>query len=155
MKLTTREDIEAPLDFVYGAFADTGHWERSAMRRGADVVRSDRIQGFAPGMVWNVSFVYRSRPRRAAVKLVSVDEPNNLGFQIIASSFDAHVTLDFVELSSRRTRVTITSEVKPRTLAARVFVQSMKLARNKVERKYEARIGLICNDIEERYRTRR
>lgn len=155
MKLTTREDIEAPLAFVYDAFADTGHWERSALRRGAEVVRSDRIQGFAPGMVWNVGFVYRGRPRRVAVKLVSVDAPNNLGFQIIASSVDAHVTLDFVELSARRTRVTVTTQVKPRTLAARVFLQSVKLARGKVERKYETRIGLICNEIEERYRNRR
>lgn len=152
MKLSTREDIEAPLAFVFDTFADTEGWERAAMRRGAEVTRTDRVQGFGPGMAWNLGFTFRGKMRRAAVKLAAVDRPNSLTFQGFGSMADVTVQVDFVELSARRTRVTLGTEIKPRTLAARVFLQSMKLARGKLDRKYEARVGALCNEIEERYR---
>ena len=152
MKLSTRDDIEAPLSFVFDSFADTESWERAAMRRGAEVTRTDRVQGFAPGMAWNVGFAWRGKNRRLSAKLVAVEAPNSLTFHAFGSSVDAEVKLDFVELSARRTRVTVGAVVKPRNLSARVFLQSLKLARSRIDRKYEARIGALCNEIEERYR---
>ncbi|WP_151717330.1 SRPBCC family protein [Gemmobacter serpentinus] len=152
MKLSTREDIEAPLAFVFDSFADTEGWERAALRRGAEVTRTDRLQGFGPGMAWNVGFLYRGKMRRISVKLAAVDKPNALTFQGFGKMVDAEVKVDFVEMSARRTRVTLGVEVKPRNLAARVFLQSMKLARGKIDRKFEARVGALCNEIEERYR---
>lgn len=152
MKLSTREDIEAPLAFVFDSFADTESWERAAMRRDAEVTRTDRVQGVAPGMAWNVGFTWRGKARRIAVKLAAVDAPNSLGFQAFGSSVDANITLEFVELSARRTRITVGADIKPRNLAARVFLQSMKLARGKIDQKFSARIGTLCNEIEERYR---
>lgn len=154
MKLSTREDIEAPLEAVFASFADTEYWERAALRRGAEVTRTDRLQAVGPGMAWNVGFRFRGKPRRLSVKLTAMEPGQNMAFHVIGSSFDAFVALDFVELSARRTRVNVATEVKPRTLAARVFIQSMKLARSKIERRYEARVGAICNEIEERHRPR-
>lgn len=154
MKLSTREDIEAPLAFVFETFADTDGWERAALRRGAEVTRTDRIQGFGPGMAWNVGFLYRGKMRRIAVKLAAVDAPNALTFQGFGKMVDAEVKVGFVEMSARRTRISVALEVKPRNLAARVFLQSLKLARGKVERKFEARVAALCAEIEERYRAK-
>ncbi|MEH7828063.1 SRPBCC family protein [Gemmobacter denitrificans] len=153
MKLSSREDLEAPIDFVYRSFADTENWERAAMRRGADVLRTDRLTSFGPGMGWTVGFVWRGKPRKVAIALKRVDPQHVLAFAASGSSFDAEIDVEFVELSARRTRVTVRSEIKARSLAARVFLQSMKLARGKIERKYEARVGQLCNEVEERYRT--
>lgn len=153
MKLSTREDIEAPLDYVFGAFADTEGWERAAMRRGAEVTRADRLRTPGPGMAWNVGFDYRGKPRRLNIKLASIDAPNALGFQLSASSVDGNVSIEFVELSARRTRVSFGTEFKARSLAARVFLQSLKLAKGKIERRFETRVAQLCNEIEDRYRT--
>jgi hypothetical protein len=57
MKLTTREDIEAPMDFVYRALSDTDHWERAALRRGASVARQDLRPTPGPGLPWAVAVV--------------------------------------------------------------------------------------------------
>ena len=152
MKLSTREDIEAPLSFVYNSFADTESWDRAAMRRGAEVTRTDRVLGFGPGMAWNVGFSWRGKMRRMSIKLAAVDAPNSLTYQAFGASVDAEVKLEFLELSARRTRITVGVEVKPRNLAARVFLQSLKLARGRIDRKFDARIGALCNDVEDRYR---
>lgn len=152
MKLVTREDIEAPLATVFATFADTETWERAALRRGAEVTRVDRLATFGPGMAWAVAFDHRGKTRKMTVKLSKAEVPNALGFEFSAPSVEGTVALDFVELGPRRTRVSVLSEVKPRTLAARLVMQSMKLARGKVEQKYATRIAMICGEIEDRLR---
>ena len=42
-------------------------------------------------------------------------------------------------------------ELKPRTLAARLFIQSMRLARKRVQRRFEGRLAEIARDIEQRF----
>ena len=152
MKLSTREDIEAPLSFVFATFADTEGWERAAMRRGVDVTRTDRLTAPGPGMAWNAAYSWRGKMRRLSIKMAAIDPPNSLRFQGFGGSLEGDMTVEFVELSARRTRVAFAVELKPRNLGARVFLQSLRLARGKIERKFEARIAQLCNDIEERYR---
>ena len=50
MRFTTKQDIEAPLDFVYRTMTDFEGWERAAMRRGAEVERTDKLTRVGPGM---------------------------------------------------------------------------------------------------------
>ncbi|GAB1361957.1 hypothetical protein MASR1M32_11930 [Rhodobacter sp.] len=69
MKLTTRQDIEAPLDFVHAKLTDFDQFERMAMRRGAEVERTDRMRTTGPGMAWKVRFAYRRRQRAVQVRL--------------------------------------------------------------------------------------
>ncbi len=152
MKLSTRQDIEAPLADVYAAFADVEGWERAALRRGAEVTRRDNLRGLAVGMGWLAAFIYRGKARKIEIKLSQLEPPQLLGFGASSNNIDADVVMDFVALSSKRTRITFGTELRPRGLAARMFLQSLKLAKGKVERKYAQRIAALCGDIELRLR---
>ena len=66
---------------------------------------------------------------------------------------EGDMSLDLLALSPKRTRLVLHSKVRPLTIAARLFLQSMKLAKGKMERKFETRIAQICHEIEERHRT--
>ena len=60
MKFSTREDIEAPIAYVFDRVADFPAYERRALRQGAEV--SCRTDGAAQvGTVWDVEFTL-SRP---------------------------------------------------------------------------------------------
>jgi hypothetical protein len=46
----------------------------------------------------------------------------------------------------------VASTFKPNTLAARLFIQSLRLARAKLSRRFELRVAQLAADIEDRYR---
>lgn len=152
MRLSTREDIEAPLSYVFTLCSDTATWERAAIRRGVEVVRSDRLTSTQPGMSWTIAGKWRGKLRRGVLKLAAIDPLHSMVFHGSGESIDLIVEMEFVELSARRSRLILRTDIKPRSLAARLIVQSMKLARGRIEQKYEAKVALLCKEIEARYR---
>lgn len=152
MKLTTREDIEAPPAFVYATLSDFDHWERAGMRRGADVQRSDTGAAPGQGSRWAIGFDYRGKRRKLDIRLVTLDPGNKLDFVGEAPSVEGSMTFDIVEMGPKRTRLAVALDVKPRTLTARLFLQSLRLARARVQRRFDTRVARLAADIEDRYR---
>jgi hypothetical protein len=54
-------------------------------------------------------------------------------------------------LSPRRSRLKVSVEAKPKTLAARLFLNTLRLARRKVEERMEKRVDQLGERIEDRY----
>ncbi|MCZ8078493.1 MAG: SRPBCC family protein [Fuscovulum sp.] len=151
MKLSGRTDIGAPVAFVFAALSDFEAWERAAMRRGADVHRTDKLRNPGPGMTWQARFAWRGRERQLQVRLTKMVTNLNLALDFDGPSVQGNMNIELVELSAKRTRMLMQVDLKPRTLAARLFIQSMKLTKNRVQRKYDARLQGIAKDIEARF----
>lgn len=151
MKFNAREDIEAPVAQVYGVLTDYDIFERAALRRGAEVVRSDL--GGRP--VWRVAFRFRGRQRELTIRQDSAQPPVMLVFSGAGKQVQGTVTVELVELGPRRTRMTVATEIQPRTLAARLFLQSIKLARTRIVKRYQTRIAQLANIVEARTRSER
>lgn len=154
MRLNAKEDIEAPIDFVYAALSDFEGWERMAMRRGTEVERTDTYRTERPGMGWNVKFPYRGKSRVVDIKLLEIEANQNLTFMGTSAPAEGRVTIDLAEMGPRRTRVIIIAEIKPRTIAARVFIQSLRLAKAQIRRKFEIRVAQVAAEIEDRHRAK-
>ena len=152
MKFTTKQDIEAPVAFVFKSLSDFAGWERAAMRRGAEVERTDRLSQIGAGLSWKALFSYRGRPRQLDLQLVTFEGPTHLAFAGQSKAVEGTARVEMMEMSSRRTRIHVVAEVIPRSLAARLFLQSLRLARARVDRKFEQRIAQMAADIEHRYR---
>jgi uncharacterized protein YndB with AHSA1/START domain len=152
MKIVSRHDIEAPPAFVFQALTDFDSWERSAMRRGAEVSRTDKLTTISPGLAWLVRFRFRGKDRKITVRLTALDVPVRLSFAMAGNLFEATSHVDLMELGPKRTRMVVVSEAKPKTLAARLILQSLRLARARVQRRVDKRIGTIAQEIEDRYR---
>ena len=152
MKLIRNEDVEAPIAFVYAALSNFDHWERAALRRGAEVTRLDTLALPGPGMIWNVGFDFRGRRRVVDLRLTTLDPVQRLAFTGQGTSMTGTALLDLVEMGPKRTRIAITVEVEARTLAARLLLQSLKFASAKVNRSFQARTTPLANDLENRFR---
>ena len=151
MKLTSKQDIEAPLAFVFQQLSDFESWERAAMRRGAEVSRTDKLRAPGPGMQWLARFRYRSRDRKMEIRLDRIEPPSHLGFTGISKLVDGEISVDLIELGQMRTRVHVSLDLKPKTLTAKLYVQSLRLARSRVEKNFGQRVAQMTSEIEERF----
>jgi hypothetical protein len=151
MKLSGRTDVQAPVEFVFDAISDFDFWERAALRRGAEVTRTDKLRQPAPGMSWMIRFGWRGRERQMHVVLKQLERPQVLAIEGDSPSVEGVASIELVALSATRVRLLVQTTIKPRTLAARLFVQSMRLARGKVAARYDKKLRQLATIIEQRY----
>lgn len=147
MKFAAREDIEAPVGFVFETLTDFEHFERAALRRGAEVVRKDGTNG----PEWQIAFDWRGKRREAVLRMDEASRPGLLRFGFASRVIDGESRVELIALGPRRTRMSVSTEVRPRTLPARLFLQSLKLARARVLGRYRKRVGEIAALVCERY----
>jgi carbon monoxide dehydrogenase subunit G len=151
MKFSTREDIEAPIDYVFDRVSDFNAFERRALRQGAQVSR--RNEGdFAKGDVWDIGFKFRGRDRKVAAKLARFERPNELEIDSDSDGLNAFTQVALVALSPARTRVLVSVDLRAKTLTARLLLQSLKLAKSKMTKRFKARVLDYAEDIEDRFR---
>ena len=152
MKLASKYDVEAPVAFVYGELVNFNAWERMAVRRGVEVSRADTLPVPGPGMEWQVAFPLRGKQRSARIRLATATPNRQLVLTITADLADADIVIDLLDLATSRTRIEVRTEVKPKTLAARIYMQTLRLARKKIDATYAQRIGQLAVEMEDRYR---
>jgi hypothetical protein len=151
MKLTAKCDIEAPLAYVFQTVTDFPSWERAAVRRGAEVERTADVPMEGVGTAWRLNFLYRGKKRTCVIKVAKIVPDQAIGFDLDSPSLAGGSVIEFQALSPRRTRVKVALTVKPKTLAARLFVNTLRLAKGRVTKKFDARVEQMGADIEDRF----
>ena len=152
MKLAAKYDIAAPAAFVFAQLADFAGWERAAMRHGADVMRTDTQQTVGPGMTWDTQFRYRNKDRRLTIRLDAISPVNSMALTSKSAPVDGMLHIDVLDLAAKRCRIELRLEVRPKTIAARIYVQSLRLVRSRVERGFAQRVAQLAAEIEDRFR---
>jgi|TARA_B110000908_G_scaffold171422_1_gene234116 hypothetical protein len=122
MKFSTREDVEVPIDQTFGIICDFDAYERSAMRRGAEVLRTDSLSRPGVGMKWQAAFKMRGKMRDINLEMIGFDKPNELRVLSSTSGIDGAGQIELVALSRNRTRISVEFELKPINLSARLLV---------------------------------
>ncbi|MBV7396016.1 SRPBCC family protein [Mameliella sediminis] len=150
MELTAREDIEAPQDRVFAMMSDFDTIERQAMRRGVEVSRT--AEGPGAGMAWDTGFRFRGKRRQAQVTLTEYQPSERLVFTSVSGGLTMVLTLDIVALSPGRTRINATTTMSAKTLSARLFLQSMKLARGGMDKRFRKGVAELAGAMETRLR---
>ena len=152
MKFSTKEDIEAPIDFVFDAVSDFQSFERAALRRGAEVQRVDTLQSAGVGLTWEAQFRFRGRKRDIRIEVTQFERPTSLGCVYETQLLSGTLDVDLVALSRNRTRLSVESNFAPRNLTARLLVQSLKLARSSLDKKFRFRVAHFAKELEERHK---
>lgn len=152
MELTAREDIEAPIDYVFTQVTDFPSFERSIMRRGADVERLQGGEGAVVGTKWQVKFVMRGKERKVNAILSEVDAPNGLTLDLRSPSADGSIVIELVALSRARTRLNVTMQAAAKTIPAKLLFQSLRFAQGRTDKRYRAIVATFAEDVEARFR---
>ncbi|MHC0052384.1 SRPBCC family protein [Actibacterium sp. D379-3] len=150
MKFSTREDIAAPMSQVFAAVSDFDVFERAILRRGVELSRTDMLPGPGPGMTWKSRFTYRGRPRELTAELTHYQTPELLVMKSHSAGLDGALTVELLQLSPRQTRMAVALDLKPNTITARLFLQSLRLAKSSLTRRYKKSVHIFARDLETR-----
>jgi hypothetical protein len=151
MKLTAKTDLEAPVEFLHAYLCDTAFWEREAIRRGVEIERPADMPLAGVGAGWRVRLQFRGRRRSILLRIDALVQDQIIAYSFEGEALQGTSALESRALSPRRSRLRVTIEAKPKTLAARLFLNTLRLARGKVETRLEKRVGQLAARIEERY----
>ncbi len=152
MQFSSKEDIEAPIQEVFAFLSDLESFERSAIRRGVDVQRLDDLQHTAVGMTWQANFSMRGKKRSVKLWLETFDPPLAMTFPYESNGVNGYLGVELIALSRRRTRMSVVLNLKPKTLSARLLVQSLRLAKANLTKRFKLRVAEFAKRVEENRR---
>ena len=152
MKFHIKQDIEAPIEFVFAQMTDFKAFERAAMRRGAEVQRSRDGSDGAIGTAWDATFQMRGKEREVKIEVTEYDSPNRIVVSSRAPSMGGDLVVELLALSRNSTRVDTNLQLAPKNLTAKLLVQSLKLARKNVTKRLNARLAAYAVEVETKYK---
>jgi hypothetical protein len=151
MKLTAKTDLEAPVEFVHAYLCDDAAWEREATRRGIEVERPADMPLTGVGAGWRIRVPFRGRIRDVLLRLDDLVQNQSIAYSFEGQALVGTTIMETKAISPRSSRLKVTIDAKPKTLTARLFLNTLRLARRKVEDRLEKRISQLADRIEERY----
>lgn len=151
MQFSAQQDIEAPIEAVFEKMTAFEVYERAAMRRAAEVRRSDVLPAPGVGAKWDVLFMLRGKKRDLALEVTTYVPPTDLVVSLESKNITGSVRCELFALSKTRTRLIVETEIRPLTLPARLLVQSLKLTKSALTEKYKTRIADFAAEIETRH----
>jgi hypothetical protein len=155
MRFSSKEDIEAPIEQVFDMLSEFEFFERSAIRRGVEVVRTDNHSAPAAGHSWHARFVLRGRTRDLDLNLVQYVRPTEMLFESDSSGIKGMFEVELLALSSKRTRLAVVLDLSPKTLSARLLIQSLRLAKSNLTKRFKLRVADFSKELEDRCQRRR
>jgi|SRR6056297_2955219 len=152
MIFETREEVDVPRDFAFDRFADFTRYEQAARGYGADIRRVNGFTEVAEGVSWRGSVVVRGKTRGVEATVTDLTRPAHAQMVTTVGGMRVDVDLVFEEIGPQTTRVFAKAQLVATTLASRLILQTVKLARKKIQTKIDSRIVALANQFEHEYR---
>ena len=152
MNFTTHTDIDAPIDFVFQKVSNFDSYERQALRRGAVVSRVDGAGPVRVGSAWDVAFTFRGKDRKLQAAIAEIKAPESIVIDTAATGLSSVTAVNLMALSPKVTRVSVAIEMSPKSLSARLLLQSLKLAKANLNKRFAKRVNEQVAGIAEDYK---
>ena len=150
MKFSTREDIAAPIDQVFEALTDFEIYERAVLKRGAEVTRVDDLRDKSVGMQWQAQFQFRGRTRIIHAEITELRRPQLFIVESRSAGLQGHMSMELIALSPRETRLFLQFDMRPKSFSARVFIQSLRLSKASLNRRFKNGVTNYARGLEHR-----
>lgn len=151
MKLTAKTDLEVPAAAVFAILIDHSAWEREAIRNGIEIERPAGSPATGVGAEWRIRGHFRGKARKIQLRIDEMTPGQRMAIGIDSPSVEGVTRLEVMVLSPRRSRLRVDLEVKPKTLAARLFINTMRLAKGRAQARFEKGLNRLGSRIKERY----
>ncbi|TWI36748.1 SRPBCC family protein [Paracoccus sulfuroxidans] len=147
MKFSTRQDTDLSSEALFQSISDFGRIERLLVRRGASVRRTDSLTQNGVGMGWMVGFDWRGKRRDLSLELTRYEPPGVIRINGQSELFLIELQMTVVALTPTKSRLIFEADIQPRGMKARLLLQTAKLGKAQLDRKFALRIAEFVNDL--------
>lgn len=151
MKFSTRIDTDLSAEGLFEAIGDFDALERMLIGRGASVSRIDPSKEPDITMGWNVGFDWRGRPRDMRLAVTRFDRPEKIAMAGRSNALDIAINATVVALSRVKSRLIFEAEIKPRNMKARLMMQTAKLGKGQLDRRFQRRVEEFISQMRSRH----
>ncbi|HHY01445.1 MAG TPA: SRPBCC family protein [Paracoccus sp.] len=146
MKFSLRHDSDLPADQLFRAVSDFDRIERMLARRGIEARRGEVVAP-ALGAAWDIGFDLRGKRRELQLELVEFAAPERIAMTGVGEGLDISIAMTVVALTRAKSRAIFEVEIRPRHMRARLMLQTAKLGKSQLDRKFADRAGRFLNDL--------
>ncbi len=148
MKFSAQEVINLPVEDVFALLSQVETYEAASSGRQITVRRKPGNPTSGRGAAWTIGLAVQDVARDVDVEIDEADPPNHLLLGLSSGDFAGTARCALTSLTAGQTSLTCVLEFKPLTLAARLLIQPMKLARSKLDGKYASAIAAFASELE-------
>ncbi|MEO0342046.1 MAG: hypothetical protein AAF198_01280 [Pseudomonadota bacterium] len=145
MELNIKQDVDAPIGFVFDKMTAFEAHEMRAMAAGISAKRTIDTQ---TQISWDTSFDYLGKPRNMALTVDEIAPPEAMFVALDGSQLNAEADVKLLELSPYLTRIRLKLSINGKSLRARLMVQSARLAKQNITRRMQSRLSGFASEIE-------
>lgn len=143
MKFSTRVNADITADQLFARVTDFGRLERILIRNNVRVSRIDPADEPGSGMAWKLAFDWRGKSHKLRLDVRRFDRPDVMLIEGISDIFDLTITATVFGLTQNRSRLIFETEIRPRNMRARVLLQTARLAKGRLDKRFEKRINAL------------
>ena len=151
MQFEFSEEIYAPIEHVFATLSRFSEFESQARQRGVKIQRTDDAATYGVGSTWDITAKYHGRKRDFTLTLKEFATPQKMRFLTHSPAVESDLTIHLTALAEDETQVDVDATLKPKTLAARLMLQSLKLAKGRIRRNLTKRVATFVREIEGSY----
>lgn len=151
MKFSTRVDSDLPADQLFAAITDFDALERLMVGRGATVERVKPSEEPGITMGWRIGFDWRGKARQMRLAVVRFDRPEHVAMTGRSDALELFVNATVVALSRAKARLIFETEIRPRSMKARLMLQTAKLGKSQLDRRYSRRVVDFIEQMSNRH----
>ena len=150
MKFAATEEISAPIEQVFADLSNFRRFEREAIKNGIELRRKDNLTQPGPGMGWEARFIARGKPRELNAEVTEFTDPDKLAFSGKIGGMTGFLVLELQSISENLTELNAVLDLKPKSFSARVLIQSMKIARGSIAKRFRKAVRKFSRRLERR-----
>ena len=152
MKLCEQAEIALPTEDVYCALRDVDAHARTARPRGVTVRRRSDETPFQVSAACDVIIAYRGQPREVLITAAGLEPARLPRFTLRARDITGEITLALTALLPISTQLSCDVAVRPRTIGARLVLQSLKLTQTRLDARFGKRLTGFAQQLVARSR---
>jgi len=148
MKFVNHSDVQRPMDAVFDYISQFEALEARAKSAGLKVRRVSGDAALAVGTQWQVEGRFAGAERKVDIRLEQVKAPNSLVFKNVTGGIEVDFEVQVLPQAANRTRLRTITNMKARSLSARLILQSMRLIRPRINGRIDRALAKLAARIE-------